>query len=333
MMTINDLLTECVSVAREVASGITLPHPAGDRRNPVVHPYWCPLLPGSQKPEAPMIVVSPIKGEDGEEGSTCQIRFDVATWSRDTSGMADLKRLIDRLRSRLLVARFIGGFPLVLPMEWEREAEDQQPYYMGSLNATFNLASYIRDGFGNVEFDHQPPDLITAVSWAVDRIVSGKVMDDPRGGHHAALVHPYDMPPKLAGQSVVPQIVVSPESGEDAEDRSTETLNIEICTYSKELNGWIDLLSVIERIRGGLASHPLVDGRYSLESPLTWETSYIDEYPYWKATVTTAWSYQRSTYAPQIIYPSDVEWVDADGNPVAWEDDNGNPVSWITVRK
>jgi len=295
MMTINDLLTECVKVAEEVAGQIVLPHPSGDMRNPAVHAYWLPLLPGYLKEEAPLIVVSPIRGEDGDEGSTCQVRFDVATWSQDDEGKADCKRLMDRLRNRLLQTRNVGGFPLVLPMDWERDGEDEAPYYMGSLTATFNIASYIREGFGNVEFEpgHQPPDLVTAITWAVERLLAGKVMDDPMGGRRPPKVHPYHTPLKEPGQSDIPQVTVTPESGEDGEEQSTEVLTIEVATYSEDLAGWMDLLSVIERLRGGLAAHPLVDGRYQMESPLQWETSPLDEYPHWKATVTTTWSYPR----------------------------------------
>lgn len=109
------------------------------------------------------------------------------------------------------------------------------------------------------------------------------------------------LPPKTAEDVDVdrfPFLLVRPRSGADSpqggDENATAAFQIIIGTYSDEVDGWLDVMLLIDAIRDDLGAEPAIQGSaFEQIGPLTWELQEQQPRPQWFGSVTTQWNLPR----------------------------------------
>lgn len=78
-----------------------------------------------------------------------------------------------------------------------------------------------------------------------------------------------------------PYVIVSCQNVEDVEDGSTATIGLTIGVYGQDKLAWMDMLSIMERIRQRLLLVRLLDDMFRLILPTKFETIENQPYPFW----------------------------------------------------
>lgn len=85
--------------------------------------------------------------------------------------------------------------------------------------------------------------------------------------------------------SYYPLVIVSLNKVEDTEpvegSGSTATVGLTIGVYGEDKQAWMDLLSIMERIRQRVLIFRKLDRRFRLVLPVKWETVEAQPYPFW----------------------------------------------------
>jgi len=85
--------------------------------------------------------------------------------------------------------------------------------------------------------------------------------------------------------SYYPLVIVSLNKVEDTEpvegSGSTATIGLTIGVYGEDKQAWMDLLSIMERIRQRVLIFRKLDRRFRLVLPVKWETVEAQPYPFW----------------------------------------------------
>lgn len=85
--------------------------------------------------------------------------------------------------------------------------------------------------------------------------------------------------------SYYPLVIVSLQKVEDAEPLegtgSTATVGITFGVYGEDKMAWVDLLSIMERVRQRLLVFRKIDRRFRLILPARFETIETQPYPFW----------------------------------------------------
>ena len=85
--------------------------------------------------------------------------------------------------------------------------------------------------------------------------------------------------------SYYPLVIVSLNKVEDTESgegsSSTATIGLTIGVYGEDKPAWMDLLSIMERIRQRVLIFRKLDRRFRLVLPVKWETVEAQPYPFW----------------------------------------------------
>lgn len=85
--------------------------------------------------------------------------------------------------------------------------------------------------------------------------------------------------------SYYPLVVVSLQKVDDAEPDngtgSTATVGITFGVFGEDKLAWMDLLSIMERVRQRLLVFRLLDRRFRIMLPTKWETIESQPYPFW----------------------------------------------------
>lgn len=85
--------------------------------------------------------------------------------------------------------------------------------------------------------------------------------------------------------SYYPLVIVSLNKVEDTEpvegSGSTATIGLTIGVYGEDKQAWLDLLSIMERIRQRVLIFRKLDRRFRLVLPVKWETVEAQPYPFW----------------------------------------------------
>jgi len=81
--------------------------------------------------------------------------------------------------------------------------------------------------------------------------------------------------------SYYPLVIVSWQGCEDKEDGSEATIGLTVGVYGHDKAAWMDLLSVMERIRQRLLIFRILARRFRLILPTKFETIESQPYPYW----------------------------------------------------
>ncbi|MCI6870075.1 MAG: hypothetical protein MR853_05030 [Selenomonadales bacterium] len=92
---------------------------------------------------------------------------------------------------------------------------------------------------------------------------------------------------KFMSDSYYPLVIVSVQNVEDDEQGiSTATIGLTIGVYGEDEQAWMDLLSIMERIRQRVCMQRIIDRKYALVLPNKWETVEAQPYPYWYGYAT-----------------------------------------------
>lgn len=79
-----------------------------------------------------------------------------------------------------------------------------------------------------------------------------------------------------------PLVIVSVQNVVDGDDGiSTATIGLTVGVYGEDKEAWMDLLSIMERIRQRICSNRVIARKYPLEFPTKWETIENQPYPFW----------------------------------------------------
>lgn len=81
--------------------------------------------------------------------------------------------------------------------------------------------------------------------------------------------------------SYYPLVVVSCQNVEDTAEGSTATIGLTIGVYGQDKDSWLDLMSIMERIRQRLLLVQKIDDIFRLILPTKFETIENQPYPYW----------------------------------------------------
>jgi hypothetical protein len=109
------------------------------------------------------------------------------------------------------------------------------------------------------------------------------------------------LPPKTGDDvdsSRFPFLLVRPRSGVDTQqagdESATASVQIIIGTYSDEVDGWLDVMMLIDAIRVDLGAEPAIQGTaFEHVGPLSWELQEQQPRPQWFGSVTTQWNLPR----------------------------------------
>lgn len=106
----------------------------------------------------------------------------------------------------------------------------------------------------------------------------------------------------------LPSVIVRPDSGEDTEGQgnarmSTCEVEMYIVAQRIEDDGYRDIVAIIQKIRTDLLSRPVIDGRYRVELPLSWDISEDNAYPQWYGRVSAKINLPQ----PVELFPDEYE--------------------------
>lgn len=94
------------------------------------------------------------------------------------------------------------------------------------------------------------------------------------------------LPVKYAEDKFPNFIILRPTEGEDSRDIATVKIKIIIGTYSKADEGFFDCLNILQRVRDKLFEQRIIDDRYRIEYPFTWQLFEDQPYPQWQVEAT-----------------------------------------------
>jgi len=91
-----------------------------------------------------------------------------------------------------------------------------------------------------------------------------------------------------------PFTIIRLSSGEDTNERGKVMVKIILGVYAEDISqGSGDLQNIIERIRQALFKKRVIDKRFRIEYPFSWEVPDEQPYPEWLAVITTNWTVPR----------------------------------------
>lgn len=103
--------------------------------------------------------------------------------------------------------------------------------------------------------------------------------------------------------SYYPLVIVAWQGSKDEDDGSTATIGLTFGAYGEDKPAWLDLMSIMERVRQRLLENRLLNRRFRLVLPTKWETIEAQPYPYWFGYATLTYQIgQPSERMPDSFY-------------------------------
>lgn len=101
-----------------------------------------------------------------------------------------------------------------------------------------------------------------------------------------------------------PYVIVRPVSGGDdadsAEAAAKTTVRLLLGTYDDTVDGWIDMMHLVDLIRLDFGSNPVLEGTaFEHTGPLSWEIPDEQAPPQWQGLITTIWTMPRPARTPE----------------------------------
>lgn len=124
--------------------------------------------------------------------------------------------------------------------------------------------------------------------------------ETPSGGAKAPVVIDGFMPPKRDDNgSDFPFVLIRPSEGKSDDEGSTATVQIIIGAFSQDYNGYTWAMNIAQHIRHSLLSLPdrMLEKRFRLALPLSWQLDDEQPWPTWLITLTTTWNY----FTPETV--------------------------------
>ncbi|MFH5187112.1 hypothetical protein ACHHV8_33520 [Paenibacillus sp. TAB 01] len=117
------------------------------------------------------------------------------------------------------------------------------------------------------------------------------MLNVPKSGVCAPHVHAGYLPQQQSGSENVsdfPYIIVRILDGQD-QDESIVRIKLLFGIFSRDDNGFVDVLNLMEKVRQSLLKDRVVDNRYRLELPYKWKLFEDQPYPEWIGEADTTW--------------------------------------------
>lgn len=126
-------------------------------------------------------------------------------------------------------------------------------------------------------------------------VVGSYLLDTNRQTTKAPQVVPSYLPLKGTTDTAdFPFVIVRMSSEEDTGDRAKVTVKIIVGVYAEDIaQGSGDLMNILERIRQALFKKRVIDKRFRIEYPFSWQVPDEQPYPEWLAVITTNWTVPR----------------------------------------
>jgi hypothetical protein len=95
--------------------------------------------------------------------------------------------------------------------------------------------------------------------------------------------------------------LIRPDSGKTDADGCSADVSIVIGVWDGEFEGHLTALSLKEKVEALLLNLPnrTLDERFILETPISWENSPAQAWPFWQIVMSTRWTFR----APEIVNP------------------------------
>ncbi|MDP5277145.1 hypothetical protein [Chengkuizengella axinellae] len=99
------------------------------------------------------------------------------------------------------------------------------------------------------------------------------------------------LPPKKGNQpeAEFPYIIVRLVEGEDEKEESTTTIKMLFGTYSEDVQGFHDVLNLMEKVRQALLKKRTIDNKFRMELPYKWEVPEEQPHPEWFGMSISKW--------------------------------------------
>lgn len=142
--------------------------------------------------------------------------------------------------------------------------------------------------------------LCRALRAKLQGIVASYLLDDSHGTDRVPQIVNGFLPPKRATSAPdVPFVIVRPSTSEATREQLTVGVRIYLGIFSEDPTGFEQLLNLAAKIRQGLFDLPcrILDDRYQLGYPYSWQLNPEQPYPEWQLVIDTTWY----TGVPQIL--------------------------------
>lgn len=98
-----------------------------------------------------------------------------------------------------------------------------------------------------------------------------------------------------------PFVVVRPDAGSTGDDGCSADISIVIGVWDSEFEGHLTALTLKEKVEALLLNLPnrTLEERFILETPISWENSPAQAWPFWQIVMKTHWTFR----APEIVNP------------------------------
>lgn len=138
-----------------------------------------------------------------------------------------------------------------------------------------------------------PVLLMRSLKTSLEGVVENVELTSPKGVLTKPQVFLEQLPQKSASsqEEDFPFIIVRAAGGEDADgNKSTMKINLIIGTYSKDDDGFIDVLNLFEGIRQALLKKRIVGKSFRMELPFVWRLFDEQPWPGWIGEINTLWT-------------------------------------------
>ncbi|GKS14786.1 hypothetical protein YDYSY3_57860 [Paenibacillus chitinolyticus] len=98
------------------------------------------------------------------------------------------------------------------------------------------------------------------------------------------------VPPVPDPESEFPYIIIQALDGEDLDRNGTAQIKFLLGTKSKDDDGYLDVIHLIETIRLDLLRTGIIGGRFEIQRPLQWTLFEEQPYPEWIGEIRTTWT-------------------------------------------
>lgn len=111
---------------------------------------------------------------------------------------------------------------------------------------------------------------------------------DPRAPQ---VVSGYLPPKRGTDHDDFPFVIVRPVKGA-CDDVSSATVNLIIGVYDEDMAGFEHCLNIMAQLRTSFCVDGVIEKRYQLTRPITWECPEEQPYPQWLLLMTTEWAFR-----------------------------------------
>ncbi|WP_312117946.1 hypothetical protein [Brevibacillus reuszeri] len=137
-----------------------------------------------------------------------------------------------------------------------------------------------------------PVLLMRSLKTFLEEVVENVELTSPKGVLTKPQVFLEQLPQKSASsqEEDFPFIIVRAMGGEDRTDGASASINLLVGTHSKDDDGFMDVMNIIEDVRQALLKNRIVGGSFRLELPLKWKLFEEQPWPGWIGEINTLWT-------------------------------------------